>query len=135
MCVYYIHVTYIYMYYFVFYILYSHVYATVLKYEYATAQDQPIVDSSYKPSIPEEEGDDLGVIDLPARAPTTNLHRPLCESTGLYFPSTVAMELLPLYDDGLSPLSLLSQDGTSMSIMDDVDKGTNGVGELIFCRI
>mmetsp|Transcript_9809 Transcript_9809/g.14602 ORF Transcript_9809/g.14602 Transcript_9809/m.14602 type:complete len:956 (-) Transcript_9809:81-2948(-) len=99
------------------------------------AQDEPVVNSSsynsdHEPSIPEEEGDDLGLIDLPARAPTTDLHKPLCESTGLYFPSTAAMELLPLYDDGLSPSSLLSQDG----IMDDMDKGGNG-GEPIFCRI
>ncbi len=90
--------------------------------------------SDHEPSIPEEEGDDIGLIDLPARAPTTDLHRPLCESTGLYFPSTAAMELLPLYDDGLSPSSFLSQDGTGMTAMNDVDKGGNE-GEPIFCRI
>jgi len=90
--------------------------------------------SENEQSIPEEVGDDLGSIDPPATAPFTeelDLHEaksPICESTGLYFPSTATMELLALYDDGLSPSS--PQD----SIIDDSDTGSNGL-EPVFCRI
>ena len=52
--------------------------------------------------------------------------RPRCESTGLYFPSTTTMELLGIYDDGISH-------GPAPSITSLDDDGESG--EPVFCRI
>jgi hypothetical protein len=52
---------------------------------------------------------------------------PKCESTGLYYPSTEAMALLALYDDGLSH--------SAYDRIDDLDGGENGKKETVFCRI
>lgn len=56
---------------------------------------------------------------------------PFCEATGLCFPSSSIMELLPMYDDGLryQNVSSLSVDGSKY----DVTK--QNFGEPVFCRI
>ena len=66
---------------------------------------------------------------------------PRCESTGLYYPSSSAMELLHNYDDGLSlscPIARDAKDDTG----DQVGHGIitslaacSDVGEPVFCRI
>ena len=74
---------------------------------------------------------------------------PRCESTGLYFPSSSAMELLEEYDDGLrrsdgsgsssGPSSSLLRSTTShamdLSAVVGVDNGSDAHGEPVFCRI
>jgi hypothetical protein len=52
---------------------------------------------------------------------------PKCESTGLFYPSTVTMKLLSMYDDGLN--------GSSIIPLNEEFPGDENASEPVFCRI
>lgn len=60
----------------------------------------------------------------------------LCESTGLPFPSTPEMELLHVYDDGMTPPSseLSADENDKDDVSVNSDSPLSG-GEPVFCRI
>jgi len=101
--------------------------------------------SDQEPSIPEEDGFDMDDADTDAltephaTAPMTTSQglsqSPKCETTGLYFPSTAAMELLKHYDDGLTSAALLNSEVGAIALDDSDGDGGGKEGEPVFCRI
>eukprot|EP00560_Eucampia_antarctica_P008509 CAMPEP_0197827302 /NCGR_PEP_ID=MMETSP1437-20131217/4110_1 /TAXON_ID=49252 ORGANISM="Eucampia antarctica, Strain CCMP1452" /NCGR_SAMPLE_ID=MMETSP1437 /ASSEMBLY_ACC=CAM_ASM_001096 /LENGTH=740 /DNA_ID=CAMNT_0043428097 /DNA_START=36 /DNA_END=2258 /DNA_ORIENTATION=- len=88
--------------------------------------DAPIIISSDFALDPMTSSGSTGISTRDLARRVNDMSPPRCESTGLYFPYSSAMELLATYDDELS--------ASGASVVSNDNDSTNG-GEPVFCRI
>jgi len=98
---------------------------------------------------PSDEQDENATSSHPSSPTSSSKDTPhplkKCESTGLYFPSSTAMELMAMYDDGLEDMvqtcTVIPEDGSSglgltgSSSSSFLRHGLDTTGEPVFCRI